>query len=385
MRICLIYDCIYPHTVGGAERWYRNLAERLVEEGHEITYLTLCQWDEDPGLSGFDVISVGPRMALYGQRGQRRILPTLIFGLGVFLHLLRFGARYDAVHTASFPFFSVLAAAVLRRASGYRLIVDWHEVWTRRYWREYLGERGGDIGWYIQRLCARCEQTAFCFSELHSRRLRELGFEGRLEVLRGEFRGPAPRCRRVGPDAPSVVFAGRHIPEKQVAALVPAIALARRSIPDLRAAILGDGPERAQVIASVRQNHLEGVVTVPGFVSSEEVASAIGSATCLVLPSRREGYGMVVVEAAASGTPSVVVAGEDNAAVELIEPGENGLVAASVRPDDLAAAICAIHRRGDGFRAATADWYARNAEALSLTGSLDRLTRAYREPESAAL
>ena len=27
MRICLVFDCLYPHTVGGAERWYRNLAE----------------------------------------------------------------------------------------------------------------------------------------------------------------------------------------------------------------------------------------------------------------------------------------------------------------------------------------------------------------------
>ena len=33
MRICLVYDCLFPYTVGGAERWYRNLAERLAELG----------------------------------------------------------------------------------------------------------------------------------------------------------------------------------------------------------------------------------------------------------------------------------------------------------------------------------------------------------------
>ena len=33
MRVCLIYDCLFPYTVGGAERWYRNLAERLVARG----------------------------------------------------------------------------------------------------------------------------------------------------------------------------------------------------------------------------------------------------------------------------------------------------------------------------------------------------------------
>ena len=45
MRICIVYDCLFPYTVGGAERWYRNLAERLAAEGHEVTYLTLRQWE----------------------------------------------------------------------------------------------------------------------------------------------------------------------------------------------------------------------------------------------------------------------------------------------------------------------------------------------------
>lgn len=44
MRVCLIYDCLFPHTVGGAERWYRNVALRLRDEGHEVTYVTLRQW-----------------------------------------------------------------------------------------------------------------------------------------------------------------------------------------------------------------------------------------------------------------------------------------------------------------------------------------------------
>src|ERR1700729_3261337 len=45
MRICLVYDCLFPHTVGGAERWYRNLGERLAADAHDVTYLTLRQWD----------------------------------------------------------------------------------------------------------------------------------------------------------------------------------------------------------------------------------------------------------------------------------------------------------------------------------------------------
>ena len=54
-------------------------------------------------------------MALYAGPGRRRILPPLVFGLGVLWHLLRHGRRYDVVHTASFPYFSLLAAGALRR------------------------------------------------------------------------------------------------------------------------------------------------------------------------------------------------------------------------------------------------------------------------------
>ncbi|MGH2869083.1 MAG: glycosyltransferase, partial [Solirubrobacteraceae bacterium] len=141
MRICLVYDCLYPHTVGGAERWYRNLAERLAADGHAVTYLTLRQWDrgQDPGLVNVDVRIVGPRMRLYAGPGHRRILPPLVFGVGVLWHLLRHGRRYDVVHTCSFPYFSLLAAALAAPLRGYRLAVDWFEVWSRGYWREYLG------------------------------------------------------------------------------------------------------------------------------------------------------------------------------------------------------------------------------------------------------
>src|SRR5438477_7161511 len=142
MRVCIVYDCLFPHTVGGAERWYRSLAERLVADGHTVSYLTLRQWQRsvDPGVAGVDVCVVGPRMPLYTRSGRRRTVPPIVFGLGVLWHLLRHGSRYDVVHTCSFPYFSLLAAACVRPRRRYRLVVDWFEVWSRGYWRGYLGK-----------------------------------------------------------------------------------------------------------------------------------------------------------------------------------------------------------------------------------------------------
>ena len=377
MRVCIVYDCLYPYTIGGAERWYRNLAERLASSGHEVTFLTRRQWgrDDDAEVPGVRVVAVSPRMELYA-RGRRRILPPLLFGLGVLSHLLGHGRRYDVVHTASFPYFSLLAAGAVRTRGGFRVVVDWHEIWTREYWREYVGPVAGRIGWRVQRACLQVPQRAFCFSRLHERRLREQGLRGELTRLEGQYAGPLAPPEPL-PARPVAVFAGRHIPEKRVPALVPALARAREQIPDLRGEIYGDGPERAQVLKGIADHGLEDCVIAPGFVDAEILEHALASALCLVLPSRREGYGLVVIEAAARGVPTVVVEGPDNAATELVEEGLNGSIASSAAPEDLAGAILRIHRGGRALRESTADWFCKNTKRLSLERSLDTVLKAY--------
>jgi len=385
VRVCVVYDCLYPHTVGGAERWYRNLAERLAADGHEVTYLTLRQWDRgetpEPADGRVKVVSAGPRMSLYTQDGRRGVWPPIVFGLGVLWHLLRRGRRYDAVHVCSFPYFSLLAAAVARPVGRYELAVDWFEVWSDSYWREYLGGVGGRVGAGVQRLCARVRQRAFCYSELHAQRLREEGLRGQVTVLRGLYADTiapaAPGASSAGPSDRLVLFAGRMIPEKRAPLAVAAIAGAAARIEGLRGELLGDGPEREAVLAEIARRNLEEVVSAPGFIAAETVDAEMRRALCLLLTSMREGYGLVVVEAAARGTPSIVVAGSDNAAVELIEQGINGFVCASSDPHAIAAEIVRAHEAGMELRESTARWYERHADELSLEGSLQTVLASY--------
>jgi glycosyltransferase involved in cell wall biosynthesis len=408
VRICIVYDCLYPYTVGGGERWYRNLAERLAREEHnEVTYLTLRQWDrgQAPELAEgrVRVLSVGPRMGLYTGDGRRRVWPPIVFGLGVLWHLLRHGRRYDAVHMCSFPYFSLLAAAVARPLGRYELAVDWFEVWSDAYWREYLGGLGGRVGAGVQRLCARVRQRAFCYSNLHAERLREEGLRGEVTVLRGLYAGSAEPATGAAPAAASaangptsegptsegvaerlVLFAGRMIPEKRAPLAVAAIGSAAARIEGLRGELLGDGPERETVLAEIARRGLREVVSAPGFTTAETVDAQMRRAMCLLTPSIREGYGLVVVEAAARGTPSIVLAGPDNAAVELIEEGVNGFVCAGSDPEEIAEAIVTVHEAGPGLRASTARWYAQHERELSLDSSLQRVLASYeRDGDSA--
>jgi glycosyltransferase involved in cell wall biosynthesis len=376
MRICLVFDCLYPHTVGGAERWYRNLAEDVARREHTVTYLTLLQWDPGtgPGVPDVDVVAVAGRAELYAH-GRRSIGAQLRFAFGVFRHLVRHGGRYDVVQTPALhvSLLAVLAARPFRR---FTLVVDWFEVWTREYWLDYLGGVAGRLGWWGQRVSARAKHRALCFSRRHARRLEQIGYSGEITILEGLL--PAGmEAAQPQPAEPMVVFAGRLIPEKQATAVVPAVALARERIPDLRATIFGDGPERAALLRLIDASGLDGAVQAPGFVAGELLEDAVKRALCLLFPSRREGYGLVVVEAAAVGTPTVVVDGPDNAAAELVEDGVNGFVAKSAEPEELGDAILRVHEAGPALRESTADWFRRNRKRLSLETSVERVLAVY--------
>ena len=142
--------------------------------------------------------------------------------------------------------------------------------------------------------------------------------------------------------------------------------------------MFGDGPDRPALERAVAAHGLDGAVRMHGFVDESVLDDAMRRALCVVLPSRREGYGLVVIEAAARGVPAVVVEAADSAAAELVSDGENGVLAPSASPEDLAQAIVRVHAAGEALRASTARWFERNAERLSLDGSLRAMVERYR-------
>ena len=376
MRVCLVFDCLYPHSVGGGERWYRAVADGISRRGYDVTYLTLRQWGPaGPDVPGVTVIAVGGNLELYAG-GRRSIGAQLRFALGVFRHLARHGGQYDVVQTPALHL-SLLAVLFARSIRGFGLVVDWFEVWRRAYWLEYLGPVAGRLGWFGQRLSARSPHAALCFSRLHAERLRALGHKGEITLVEG-LRDLDADQAPVDSAEPVVVFAGRHIPEKHVTAIVPAVALAREQLPELRAVIFGDGPDRDQVLGQIGEHGLDGIVDAPGFAPADEVHETMRRALCHLFPSEREGYGIVVVEAAAIGTPTVVVEGPDNAAAELVDDGENGLVARSADPADLADAILRVAAAGPTLRRSTVEWFRRNRGRLSLDTSIGTLLDVYR-------
>ena len=139
--------------------------------------------------------------------------------------------------------------------------------------------------------------------------------------------GPAPN------GAPYVLFVGSLEPRKNPLAALEALA---RAGPELRLVVAG--PEkhgRAEVSRAISRLGLDGRVELRGHVAHEELAALYRGASCLVFPSRYEGFGLPVVEAMASGTPVVAttagsvpeVAGD---AAILVDPGDSTAMAAGI-------------------------------------------------------
>jgi glycosyltransferase involved in cell wall biosynthesis len=376
VRVCLVYDHLYPASIGGGERWMHDLAVALAAAGHDVTYLTMRHWDGvPPELAGVRIVGLVPAGTVYTD-DRRSLGPPARFGLAVGRYLLRHGRRFDVVHTAAFPFFPMLAAGLARRRSRYRLVADWYEVWSRSYWQGYAGRVVGTIGWLVQRRCVRLRHRAFCISQLTDRRLLEEGFVGEHTVLPGLYAGTVRPS--AGPVVdPVVVYAGRHVREKRVPLLVEAFAAARRVVPSLRLALYGDGPNRGRAEDEAARLGVADVVEFLGRRPQAEVESAFAQAACVASASEREGYGLIVVEAAARGTPTVVTMGPENASTELVVDGVNGAVAPEATPDAIGRAIVQVVQAGTALRESTLRWFVENAEDLRIERSVELVTRSY--------
>jgi glycosyltransferase involved in cell wall biosynthesis len=117
-----------------------------------------------------------------------------------------------------------------------------------------------------------------------------------------------------------ILFAGRLIKDKNVDILLEGI-----KEKEIKCCIIGDGPERGNLAELAKILDLEERVQFLGALEYEEVIARMKSAKVFVLPSTREGFGIVLLEAMAAGLPIIAVKAEKSAASEIVD-GKNGIL-----------------------------------------------------------
>jgi len=251
-------------------------------------------------------------------------------------------------------------------------------VFTAHGWA--FAGRNGFAGFYmtaVERLMASLSAAIVCVSEW-DRSLalsRRIASRSQLHVIHNGITAPdEPPDRGPWPARPLLVCATRLVvPQKDVALLLDA--LARPGLGNWRLRILGDGPERASLVARRDALGLGERVEILG--ERRDVAAHLAAADAFVLPSRWEGLPYSILEAMTAGLP--VVASKVGGVPELVIHGTTGLLVETGSVADMASALRRLDEDGAAARAFGRAGHERVREHFSREAMLtayDRLFRA---------
>jgi glycosyltransferase involved in cell wall biosynthesis len=378
VRIALVYDGAYPYSVGGGEKVFHDLA-RYLGENHEVHLLTLKLWE------GPDTLSSAPGVHLHGicvplvpytlQKGDTRSLKqALAFARATFGALKRLGP-FDVIDCMATPYFPLYAAWIYAKRSRTPLVSTWLELWARAHWREYLGSSVASFGACgIESLATRLPSHIISISPHTTVGLRSSGVApARLSTISPWIH--IQTIDAIEPDTSpcDVLFVGRLIESKGVGLLLEAMAQLVQRMPRVRCRIIGDGPERARLESLIEERALRETVFLEGFLDRhEDVIAAMKSCRVFVLPSRREGFGIVVIEAAASGALPVTIDSPNNAARDLVREAKCGAVCED-SPSALADALFEQLELTEEVRACDVE----RARAWALSYDVHQIASAY--------
>lgn len=332
-KIALVYDAVFPFIKGGAELRFYELGRRLAAQGYDVHLYGMKCWPGENVISFERMTLHGlcKQYPLYTGSGRRSIFQALWFGISSLKLVFE---DFDVIDCCGFPYFSLFPCRLATWLKRKPLYATWHEVWGKEYWQEYLGA-AGVIGYGVEKLAVRLPDTIISASEHTTRRLREtLGRTAGVVTIPNGVDTAKIHDSPPSERASDIIIVGRLLPNKNVGLLLKAVSILKRRQPGIKLLVVGEGPEREVLEEMSRNLGLgENVIFLGRVEKHEDVFSLMRSSRLFVLPSTREGFGVVVIEANACGLPVVTVRHEYNAARDLIQEGINGLLAEPTAED----------------------------------------------------
>lgn len=294
-----------------------QVAGGLVELGHEVT-IVCAEHDRAPNhetRDGIRFLRLGSKLGVYSR--ARRLLRSGALGpLDVIVDTQN-----------GVPFFSPWATRT-------PVLVLVHHV-HREQWPVIYGPVRSRAGWWIEsRLSPRVYRghRYVAVSQRTRDELMALGIDGdRVTVVHNGIRSKDVDCAPAGSTPqwtlrPTITVLGRLVPHKQVEHVLIAAAQLRQEIPGLRVLIVGDGWWATHLHDHSARLGLDDVVEFTGFVDEDTKDALLRQTSVLALPSLKEGWGLVVMEAAARGVPAVAYA-QAGGVAESILADQTGLLA----------------------------------------------------------
>ena len=276
-------DLHHP-SAGGSEVYVEEIARRWVTAGHSVTLFcaSLQGRPDREFVHGVEIVRAGSRLTVYRQ--ARRFVAS---------ERNRFDVIVECVNTK--PFDS------MRVAGSTPVVALIHQVAREVWWYEVpfpaaaLGRFVLEPRWLRRyRDIPTLTISASSRESLLSYGLRD------VTVVPVGVTPPDPLLSRIKATVPTLVFCGRLVKSKRPDHAVEAFRKLKHRFPDLRMLIIGSGPMEGRLGRSAPEG-----CDLLGRLSEVAKQEALASAHALVVTSVREGWGLVVSEAAAVGTPAV--------------------------------------------------------------------------------
>jgi len=327
MKIALVcpYDYVYP---GGVASHVSHLKDHFTRMGHKVKIITSLS---KRGLRhNGDLIAIGKPLSVpsSGSIARVSLSPWLPYQVKSVLER----EKFDIVHIHE-PLFPMLPLSVLLQSHS-RTVGTFHAYHSkpRAYW----------LGKPVLKKCIQCLDGRIAVSQM-ARQFVSRHFPGDYEIIPNgidinQFSPNVPPLGEFCDGKLNILFVGRMEKRKGLKYLISAYSKIKRQYPKSRLIVVGPGTRlRKDYEKQIEESNLADVVFA-GYASAEELPRYYRTADIFCAPATsHESFGIVLLEAMASGTP--VVASNMGGYAELIEHSNEGLL---VPPKDVGALTYAL-------------------------------------------
>lgn len=336
MRVLMMSWEYPPFSVGGLAQHVYELSRAMVEAGIDVDVISTStsrpSEETDNGVTVHRVVPYHGRSLNFITWVQQLNLAMMEKGS----RLMHRGKSFDIIH--AHDWLAAYASRGLKHIYNIPLMATIHATEYGRNGGLYTEEQRfvGDVEWWLcfeawKVICCSkyMETELYNLFELPRNKVEIIPNGIRPEAFQIESENPAIR-KRFAPRGEKVIFyVGRLVQEKGVQVLLKAAPLVKERFPDVRFVIAGSGPHEEELHRMSGVLGLDSFVEFAGYIDDETRNQLYGIASAAVFPSLYEPFGIVALEAMASGTP--VVVGDVGGFKETVKHGVNGLKA---MPDD---------------------------------------------------
>ena len=389
-----IYSTLYPHPKGKGLYGLFNDSFPPILDGVTLTVENYANWLHEAGRTPCVVTPWNPQSGLYPYEVMRFFsLPIANrkpyrYGypkLDPFIWRRLRDTDFRLVH-AHCPFSSGRLAVYVKKKQGVPLIGTFHSKY-----RQDLEHSFKHTPWMVNIIMKRildffnaCDEVWIPQAYVEDT-VREYGYKGPLTVVENgndftsiaggdirSYKRDAKRRLGFGEDEICLLFVGQHIWEKGIRIIVEALSRLKGKV-NFRMNFIGDGYARGELEKLINELGLSETVKLNGVINERETLSDYYAASDLFLfPSFYDNAPLVVREAAAMGTPAVLL--EGSTAAEVVTDGRNGFLAAK-SPEAFAEMIKSLSE--DRERLSKAGEGARNTLVRSWEDVVGEVTDRY--------